>query len=305
MSCGIFRCSLPGLAGPDLKGEAVSPVEHTRRSPAGATTRVRGHAHDPRRRLARSERSTEVATVAGRKWQSHERVDHRGHRGHRRDLRRDEAPRDRPQPRPFVGRVQEGPEGRRRGRRRHGTRRHEARRDRPTRPRTRSEPPHEGVPRSPGSRAILPRMPFTNACDSSAESSDAASTASLIATDVGHVVAVAAAPPPRPAGSSGRAPPCAPPSTRPRAPRAGDRSPGACSHDARRPARARTGAPRARPRATTRGRASASSPVTSAWYRMSIATRRASRRVLIVASPAPTVVRPSRVPCTRRCACRP
>ena len=53
---------------------------------------------------------------------------------------------------------------------------------RPTRPRPRSDPPRGSRSRP---RAILPRMPFTNAFDSSAESADADSTASLIATESG------------------------------------------------------------------------------------------------------------------------
>ena len=94
--------------------------------------------------------------------------------------------------------------------------------------------PAPAARRSP--RAIVPSTPFTKRLDSSAESSDAASTASLMATDGGDVVAGAAARRRPRAGSCGRAPPSAPPSTPPRAPPAAGRSPAVRR---RRPRRAR------------------------------------------------------------------
>jgi hypothetical protein len=64
MGCGIFCCSLPGLAGPDLKGEAVLVVEHTRRAGTWTTTRVRGHAITPG--VDWDSEAPTVATIAGK-----------------------------------------------------------------------------------------------------------------------------------------------------------------------------------------------------------------------------------------------
>ena len=187
-------------------------------------------------------------------------MDHRGHRGHRRDLRRDQAARDRPQPRPVV---------------RVSSRRacKEGDQSRPTSPRP-PPPPRtarradRAARREPSAWTsaeaadlVAPPLPgdppedavHERASTRPAESSDAASTASLIATDGGHVVAVAAARTRRPAGSSDRGPPCARRSTPPRAPRAAGRCRGRARRP-RRPALARTAGPRGRPRATTRGR---------------------------------------------------
>ena len=252
----IFGCSLPGLAGPDLKGEALSP-EHTgvggvdnERSWPSAAPGV-DCCGRPAPRGSRPE--TEGSGNRMNEWVIVGIV------GDRRDLRRDEAPRDRPQPRPFVGRVQEGPEGRRRAevdrRPRPTTPPAHARRDRPTRPRRspaadrrrRARPSGDAYP-----RAILPRMPFTNAFDSSADRSDRGLDRLADRDRVGHVVAVAQLLDRHPQDRAverrhaRHRPPLA------RAPRAAGRS-RARARRPRRPAPARTAAPRGRPRATTRG----------------------------------------------------